>query len=57
MERHIKFLRDQAASLRRLALRASPIAEAIRRIADQLDANAKELEDHQQRSGSPPGEA
>lgn len=51
MDKHIEFLREQAASLRELAQRAPRIADALCRIADQLDANADELEDH--RRGSP----
>ena len=51
MDKHINFLREQAASLRELAQRAPRIADALCRIADQLDANADELEDH--RRGSP----
>jgi hypothetical protein len=41
---HIRFLRRQAAALRELALRAPGIADSLRELADQLDANADELE-------------
>lgn len=40
----IKFLREQSARLRDLALREPPIAEALRGLADELDAKADDLE-------------
>jgi hypothetical protein len=41
---HAKFLRTQAAALRGLAQRSPQIAEALRRLADQLAAMAEEVE-------------
>jgi hypothetical protein len=41
---HIKFLRTKAVALRDLAQRAPQIAEALRRLADELDAKADGLE-------------
>lgn len=41
---HIDFLRGKAAALRDLAQRAPQIAEALRRLADELDAKAADLE-------------
>jgi hypothetical protein len=40
---HIKFLRSKAVALRNLAHRAPQIAEALRRLADELDAKADGL--------------
>lgn len=39
---HVEFLRSQAAALRDLALRSPRIAEALRRLADQLEEMADE---------------
>ncbi|HEY3911516.1 MAG TPA: hypothetical protein VGM07_16765 [Stellaceae bacterium] len=44
MTDHARFLRAKAAALRELARRAPLIAERLRRLADQLDAKAAELE-------------
>lgn len=48
---HINFLRGKAAALRDLAQRAPQIAEALRRLANELDAKAADLE--RGRDGSP----
>jgi vacuolar-type H+-ATPase catalytic subunit A/Vma1 len=40
---HAEFLRRQAAALRDLALRSPRLAEALRRLADQLDEMADEV--------------
>ncbi len=44
IEDEIKFLREKAAGLRDLALRAPAIGEALRRLADELESRAAELE-------------
>jgi hypothetical protein len=44
IEDEIKFLREKAAGLRDLALRAPAIGETLRRLANDLDARAAELE-------------
>jgi len=41
---HAEFLRRQAAALRSLAQRSPQIAAALRRLADQLDAMAEEVD-------------
>jgi hypothetical protein len=41
---HAEFLRRQAASLRDLARRSPQIAEALRRLADQLSDMADEVD-------------
>lgn len=41
---HEKFLRDAASELRELARRAPLIGEALRRLANELDAKAVDLE-------------
>jgi hypothetical protein len=41
---HIRFLRSKAVALRNLAQRAPQVAEALRRLADELDAKADGLE-------------
>ena len=43
----IRFLRDSAAEMRRLARRAPEIAAELRREAEQLDAEANDLEQGQ----------
>lgn len=40
----VNFLREKAAALRDLALRAAPIGDTLRRLADELDSRAAELE-------------
>jgi hypothetical protein len=52
MTDHINFLREKAAALRELALRAPPIADALRRLADDLESTAAGLE---RNSDGPPG--
>jgi hypothetical protein len=44
MINHIGFLRERAAALRDLAQRAPDIGDALRRLADELDVKAAELE-------------
>jgi hypothetical protein len=44
MRDQIDFLRRTAAALRDLATRAPLIADALRRLADELDAKADQLE-------------
>lgn len=44
MTNDIEFLRDKAAALRELARRAPAIADALRRLAEDLEAEAAELE-------------
>ena len=44
IEGEIKFVREKAAGLRDLALRAPAIGEALRRLADELESRAAELE-------------
>ena len=46
----VKFLREKAAALRVLSQRAPAIGNALRRLADELQAKAAELEHHR---GSP----
>jgi len=41
---HADFLKQQAAALRALAQRAPKIAEDLRRLADDLEAKAAELD-------------
>jgi vacuolar-type H+-ATPase catalytic subunit A/Vma1 len=41
---HADFLRRQAAALRDLGLRSPRIAEALRRLADQLEEMAEEVD-------------
>jgi hypothetical protein len=41
---HAAFLRRQVAALRDLARRSPQIAEALRRLADQLEAMANEVD-------------
>ena len=41
---HIEFLRQQVTTLRVLARRSPQLAEALRRLADQLEAMANELD-------------
>ena len=41
---HIDFLREKAAALRALAQRAPLIAESLRRLADELETRAADLE-------------
>jgi len=43
IDAHAEFLRRQAVSLRELAQRSPQIAEALRRLADQLDTMADEV--------------
>ena len=47
----IGFLRQKAATLRTLSHNAPTIAEALRRLADELEAKAADLES---RRGGPP---
>jgi len=49
----IKFLREKAAELRTLGYRAPSIADTLRRLADELEAKADDLE-RQQGGPSPP---
>jgi hypothetical protein len=53
----IKFLREKAAALRTLSHRAPAIAEALRRLADELELKAADLERPQGHppAGSEPG--
>jgi len=51
MINQIDFLRKKAMALRNLTERAPNIGDALRRLADELDAKAAELE---QNSGDPP---
>jgi hypothetical protein len=44
MTDHINFLRERAEALRDLAQRAPNIAEALRRLADELDIKVAQLE-------------
>lgn len=44
MMEHAYFLKQQAAALRALAQRAPKIAEDLRRLADDLEAKAAELD-------------
>jgi hypothetical protein len=44
MMEQIDFLREKAAALRALSQRAPAIAEALRRLADELEAKAADLE-------------
>jgi hypothetical protein len=48
MTDHVGFLRAKAAALRDLTRRAPLIADALRRLADELEARAAELERHNQ---------
>jgi len=41
---HTQFLRRQAEALRALARRSPQLAEALRRLADQLEAMASEVD-------------
>ena len=50
IEDEIKFLRERAAALRELALRAPAIGEALRRLASDMYARAAELERNAGRS-------
>jgi hypothetical protein len=52
IEDEIKFLREKAAGLRDLALRAPAVGEALRRLANDLEARAATLE--RDASGSKP---
>jgi uncharacterized protein YukE len=47
----IDFLRQKAATLRTLSRNATTIAEALRRLADELEAKAADLENR--RDGPP----
>lgn len=51
MINQVDFLRKKALALRNLAERAPNIGDPLRRLADELDAKAAELE---QNSGNPP---
>jgi len=51
MNNQINFLREKAAALRALSQRAPAIADALRRLADELEAKAADLERSQ---GGPP---
>jgi hypothetical protein len=44
IEDEINFLREKAAALRDLALRASPIGDTLRRLAEELETRAAQLE-------------
>jgi hypothetical protein len=46
----INFLRQKAAVLRTLSYNAPTIAEALRRLADELEAKAAELESRRRSS-------
>ena len=50
---HIDFLRKSAAVLTDLAQRAPEIAEALRRLADDVEARATDLERSMDDSGDP----
>jgi hypothetical protein len=50
MTEDIIFLREKAAALRDLAQRAPSIARDLRRLADELDAKAAEMEQSQEGS-------
>ena len=52
MMEQINFLREKAAALRGLSQRAPAIADALRRLADELEAKAADLEHG--RSAPPP---
>jgi hypothetical protein len=49
---HVEFLRLQAAALRDLARRSPGIAEALRRLAEQLEGAADEAEGQAGAAGS-----
>jgi hypothetical protein len=51
MIEQINFLRQKAAALRALSHRAPAIADALRRLADELETKAVDLERQQ---GGPP---
>jgi hypothetical protein len=51
MIQQINFLREKAAALRALSHRAPAIADALRRLADELEAKAADLVRSQ---GGPP---
>jgi hypothetical protein len=44
IEDEINFLREKAAALRDLALRAAPIGGTLRRLAEELETRAAQLE-------------
>jgi hypothetical protein len=44
MTSEVEFLREKAAVLRALAHRAPTIADALRRLADELESEAADLE-------------
>ena len=46
----VTFLKRRAAELRNLARRAPTISDALRRLADELDAKVTELERSHERS-------
>jgi len=56
MINEVEFLREKAAALRGLAHRAPAIADALHRLADELELKAADLERRQDRppAGSKP---
>lgn len=50
----VKFLREKSARLRELGLREPAVAEALRRLADEVDAKADDLENED--AGDPDAE-